>query len=237
MDYLDLEKNASAFDNFWYKARRDLIKKLMIRHGISNKNILEIGCGAGSQLEALSIFDNKVIGSDINAKALEVAKSRGHNVFFQNIEQALEHEIKYDLICAFDVLEHIEHDEKAMTNIYSMLKPDGLFMYSVPAYQFLFSSHDVYLEHFRRYSKKELKDKLSDKGFKQVERGYWNSFLFPVMIAKRLISRKAKPQSETYDLPIVINELLYWMLKVENRLFKYKIRFPFGLSIVGVVKK
>jgi 2-polyprenyl-3-methyl-5-hydroxy-6-metoxy-1,4-benzoquinol methylase len=154
MDYLDLEKNASAFDNFWYKARRDLIKKLMIRHGVSNKNILEIGCGAGSQLEALSVFDNSVVGSDINAKALEVAANRGHKVFYQNIEEALAHDTKYDLICAFDVLEHVEHDQVAMTNIYSMLKPDGLFMYSVPAYQFLFSSHDVYLEHFRRYSRR-----------------------------------------------------------------------------------
>jgi 2-polyprenyl-3-methyl-5-hydroxy-6-metoxy-1,4-benzoquinol methylase len=70
MEYLDFQKNKKSFEHFWYRARRDLIKIIFYKYGIANKDVLEIGCGAGSSLEAIAESGNLVVGCDINQLAL-----------------------------------------------------------------------------------------------------------------------------------------------------------------------
>lgn len=237
MDYLDLEKNTSAFDHFWYRARRKLVDLILRKYGIKKMLILEIGCGAGSQLETLSKNGNKVVGSDINIKALGEAKKRGFEVFYQDIEKDIESNLQYDVVCAFDVLEHIKNDEAVLKNIYKLLKKDGFFIFTVPAFQSLFSSHDIYMNHRRRYSRKELKHKLLNNNFKPLDLYYWNSILFPLISLKRLLSKKSRPKSDAVRLPKILNLFLFGILMAEVQLIRINIRIPFGLSIVGIGKK
>lgn len=237
MDYLDLEKNTSAFDYFWYKAKRKLIDIIFLKYNIKKMLILEVGCGAGSQLEALSVYGNKVFGSDINIKALTEAEKRGFTVFYQDIEKEIKNEGKYDVVCAFDVLEHIKSDESALKNIYRSLKPGGLFVFMVPAFQILFSSHDVHLKHYRRYSMKELEQKLLNNNFKPLDLYYWNSILFPIISLKRLLYKSGKPKSDVGSLPKLLNSFLYSILIIENQLIKINIKLPLGLSIVGIARR
>lgn len=237
MEQLDLVQNPEAFDNFWYQARRKLVAVLRTKYNIENKKILEVGCGAGSQLAALAAHNNSVVGSDINEEALNVARQRGLSVFFQDIEKTSADNEKYDVVCAFDVLEHINDDTRALRNISKMIAADGMFIFSVPAYQFLFSNHDKFTKHYRRYSTGELAGKLGNSGFTGIELYYWNSILFPLMAGKRLLSRKAEPKSDAVRLPRPANRFLYGVLVFENWLFKSGIRLPFGLSIIGVARK
>lgn len=236
MDYLDLQSNPEAFENFWYKGRRNLIKVLWKKYGIENKKILEVGCGAGSQLLALRDANNTVSGSDINENALAVARHNGQNVFLQDIENDIAEE-KFDVICAFDVLEHVNNDEKAINNIVYMLNTDGTAFFTVPAYQFLFSSHDKHMKHCRRYSKKELEQILLNSGFTNIKLFYWNSVLFLPMAITRIIDKNKKPKSDINKVPKFFNSFFYGILAFENWLIQNRIKFPFGLSIVAIVKK
>ncbi len=236
MEYLDLKSNDQAFDNFWYRARRDLTEIILKEYNISGKRILEVGCGAGSQLEVL-LKNNEVIGWDINELAIKEAKDRGLDVCYGNVENIIEKHEKYDVVCAFDVLEHLKNDELAIKNIYEILKDDGYFIFSVPAFQFLFSAHDVFVGHYRRYSMKRIKKIIFDNNFKKVKLFYWNFFLFiPVMIA-RLVSKNKPPRTSIKKIPKILNIFLYGVLRAENKLIKAGFKFPLGVSIFGVFKK
>ena len=165
------------------------------------------------------------------------AKKRGFEVFYQDIEEEASGDCQYDVVCVFDVLEHVKHDDLALKNIYKLLKPGGFLIFTVPAFNFLFSSHDVYLKHYRRYSKKELNQKLADNNFKMLNLYYWNSVLFPLIALKRLISKRNKPKSDASNLPKLLNWFLYEILIIENQLIKMNVMWPFGLSLIGVARK
>lgn len=237
MDYLDLEKNKKAFDHFWYKARNDLIFKIFSQNKIKDIKILELGCGVGSQMNVLYKFSSQVSGMDISPAAVLEAQNRGLAVFQGDIEQMTEVGEKYDLICIFDVLEHLEKDSLALENIYKMLKDDGTLMFSVPVGRKLFSNHDIYMQHKRRYSHFEIKQKVSTAGFEFKDIFYWNSILFPFAAIKRILFKSAKPRSDFKNINKLINSILFQILKLENNLIIRKIRFPFGLSIFGVAYK
>ncbi len=237
MDFLDLQKNKLAFEHFWYRAKRELIGIVFVKHSIKKMLILEVGCGAGGQLGTLSMHGNKVVGTDVNTKALDEAKKRGFDVFYQDIQEEVSDVGLYDVVCAFDVLEHIENDNLALKNIYKLLKPGGLFVFTVPAFKFLFSGHDKYLQHYRRYSMKGLKQQLLNNRLILIDSNYWNFILFPFVALKRIITKNGKPTSDMNNLPKLLNLFLITILRLENLLIKINTRLPFGLSIVGVAKK
>lgn len=237
MDYLDFKKIGFNLNFFWYRARRSLIKLLLIKYKVKNMLVLEVGCGVGGQLDSLSNFGNRVLGSDINHEALKKASDLGFNVFYQNMVDPVIEVDKYDVICAFDVLEHIEDDDLAISNIYRSLKSHGLFIFSVPAFQFLFSSHDVYMKHYRRYSKSEIKNKIINNNFELLDIFYWNFILFFPTAIMRLFSKKNKPKSDAQIIPKFLNLFLFNILSFENFLIKLGLKFPLGVSIFGVAKK
>lgn len=235
MDNTDLKTNGQSFHHFWYQCRRQLIKNIFKKYHLQGRNVMEVGCGAGSQLLALAQLSNRVSGVDINREALAVAANQGLNVYLHDIEQSALTRSPYDIICMFDVLEHIHDDSKALANIRQSLAPNGLFIFSVPAYQFLFSGHDRKLKHFRRYSKKVIKERLHAQKFAIIEMYYWNSCLLPLVILRRLLTRKKL--ASDINCCHWLNPLFSLILSLENRLISYGVRIPFGLSIVGVAKR
>ena len=101
------------------------------------------------------------------------------------------------------------------------------------------------MEHFRRYSRKELQRKLKKSGFKIIKLNYWNSLLFPAIAIMRIIkkflrffmSKTLKPCSEASTINPRLNTLLFWIINFENKEFLFKKNLPFGLSIYGVARK
>lgn len=144
-------------------------------------------------------------------------------------------------IGVFDVLEHIEDDLSALQSIHTMLAQDGRLFITVPAHNWLFSSRDSALGHFRRYSMQSLNRSLESSGFELVEAKFLFSFLVPIALLTRKIPemlrlRSTRPKAEVdeYAQPKVINKL-GWLFDFNHKL-ESVLRIPFGLSIIAVAK-
>ncbi len=173
--------------NFWFKSRNRILIHVFNKYlaHLPVAQILEIGCGTGYVLKGLADFPKfRLSGADIYLEGLKYAKKRvPASQFIQLDATRLPFEAEFDVVGAFDTLEHIEQDLTVMQNIYKALKPAGFFFISVPQHRFMWSEVDVRSFHKRRYSRKELLEKLEQAGFKIV---YTTSFvftLFPAILA------------------------------------------------------
>jgi ubiquinone/menaquinone biosynthesis C-methylase UbiE len=236
MDYKDYEAGKSG-DDFWFRAKKQLIKSLLLRELGPRKKlkILNIGAGTGEDLEILNKFGDVYV-IDIEKKALELIPEKLYKEKKICDACSLNYPDNFfDLVVAFDVFEHIEKHRKAIKEVYRVLKRKGNLIFSVPAFKFLYSAHDKALKHERRYSKKELKDLLKD--FKKVNLSYWNSFLFLPITLQRIAKKRAIPKVEAPKFNIYLDNLLFKLLNLENFLIKRNFKFPWGITIIGCCKK
>ena len=244
MDHKDFQFNNKRL-HFWYHARLIFLKTLLsLVYSSFNKNrkILDIGCGTGTELDILKSFGS-VTALDKNTQALKTIKNQNVDILQINIENKNLGTHLYDTICCFDVMEHINNDEKAIKNIFNSMKTGGYLFLTVPAFKTIFGPHDIALEHVRRYNKKEIKNKILVAGFEIYKIGYWNFLLFPLealyRIFKKILAKfiNIKNQSENKTPPIIINDLLFLLLNIDNFFIKKNIHPPFGLSLYCIAKK
>lgn len=146
----------------------------------------------------------------------------------------------YDVIGSFDVLEHIQEDEKVLENFYTALKPDGYLVLTVPQCMWLWSAVDEFSCHCRRYSRDQMVHKLGTAGF-QIE--YITSFvsvLCPIMFLSRLRFKKTAQITDPM-CELKISNSLNWIfcliMQFEILLLKICIRFPIGGSLLVIAKK
>ena len=153
MDYKEYENGESASRHFWHRAKNDLIFRLLSKLKKRNLKILNLGAGTGDDLETLNKFGTVYV-TDINENALSLIPNNlcaeKKRCDAQNLTYPNEF---FDVVTSFDVFEHIPDDKKAINEVSRVLKKDGHLIFSVPAFQFLYSAHDKALEHKRRYSK------------------------------------------------------------------------------------
>ena len=145
---------------------------------------------------------------------------------------------KYDLIIAADVVEHIKDDKKIIKNLSKHLKKNGHILITVPAFNFLFSSKDIALKHFRRYKKNNLK-KLLKNHFVIKKISYFNFFLFiPIVVSILFLKiRKKKYIKFAETTPTtLLNLFLFKVFNLEKIFLKF-LNFPFGISIIVLAKK
>ena len=223
--------------HWWYRARRKIIADLIRREANlpANAQILEIGCGTGHNLAMLSDFGH-VEGLELDEEARALSERRlGRKVMSSPLPE-LEGvpDGHYDLIGAFDVIEHIDDDRAALASISRKLKPGAKFMMTVPAHQWMWSAHDVVNHHKRRYSKRALRTLLNGSPLELQKIGYFNSFLFPLALAERAASRVLGKQDADVTLPPApLNALLEKIFETE-RYFAGRLPLPAGLSLFAI---
>lgn len=234
--YHELERQ-----HFWFKGRRHFITQFLKKYPRDIK-ILDVGCSSGLLLQDLNqigFSKSNLFGVDISDKAINICQKNGFKNTFVMDGQTPVLNINFDFIVASDCLEHLKDDDLALKNWYKLLKENGTALIFVPAYMFLWSDHDEVNQHYRRYTKKQLTQKLKSNGFIIKQSGFWNFFLFtPIAIIRLLL--KLKPTSRVkkdnlYQLPL-FNKLFINLLKLENFLLKY-IALPIGVSAFCVVVK
>lgn len=236
MDYKDLEAGNTA-DYFWFKCKTDLIHSFMQKkcRSTGDLKILNIGAGTGDDLKVLKKFGKNYV-TDIDNNALSTIDKN----LCEDIRQVDACSLPYndnffDVVISCDVFEHINDHLKAISEAHRVLKPNGILIFTVPAFQSLYSSHDKALDHFRRYSKKTIKTALAP--FSSRKLFFWNTMLFLPIALNRLIRKNAKPKVDNMKIKPWVNLILYRILKVDNFLIKRNLSMPVGLSIVGYCYK
>jgi SAM-dependent methyltransferase len=223
--------------HWWYRARREVLADLIRREAMPGPgaHILEIGCGTGHNLHMLAQF-GKVDALELDDEARAVAEERlGRKVMSAPLpELAGVRDHNYDLIGAFDVIEHIEDDDAAIVAIAAKLKHGGKFVMTVPAHSWMWSAHDVVNHHKRRYSKAGLKALVERSPLKLDRIGYFNSLLFPLAVADRLSSKMRGKDNADVKLPAApVNTTLERIFAAERHLVG-RLPLPPGLSLFAV---
>jgi len=223
--------------HWWYRARREILAKL-IRRLVDppvDAELLEIGCGTGHNLPMLAQFGH-VDALELDEAARTLAEGRlGRSVMSAPLpELAGVPDRHYDLIGAFDVIEHIDDDEAAIRSIAGKLKPGGKFVMTVPAHQWMWSAHDVVNHHKRRYSRRSLKALIDASPLRLTKVGYFNSLLFPIAVAQRAASKLRGSEEADLTLPPApLNSALERTFALERHLVG-RVPLPVGLSLFAV---
>jgi SAM-dependent methyltransferase len=223
--------------HWWYRARREILAALIRREARppAKARILEIGCGTGHNLAMLGQF-GKIDALELDDEARAVAEKRlGRKVMGAPLpELAGVKDRHYDLIGAFDVIEHIEDDRAAIAAIAAKLKPGGKLVMTVPAHQWMWSAHDTVNHHKRRYSKRALKALIEGSPLKLDKLGYFNSLLFPLAIVDRLAAKVRGKEDADLKLPSrPLNSALERAFRAERHLVG-RLPLPPGLSLFAV---
>jgi len=226
--------------HFWFRGKRNLVWKLLGRYlpAGSVPRILDVGCGTGITLKALEDL-GFAAGVDSVEPALSFCRSRGISRLVRSEAQALPFQDRgFDVVLALDLIEHVREDRRVIAEAARVLRPGGHLLVTVPAFPFLFSSHDRALGHFRRYRKAELLEVLTSVGLEVEKISYFNFFLFPPIFLFRVLRRKPRDKSgsDLFRLPGFLNAFFYLLLNLETRIV-LKSGLPLGVSLVAVVRK
>jgi SAM-dependent methyltransferase len=244
-EYFTLERN-----HWWFKVRGKiilfLIDKSLAKKVNTNLTILNVGAATGRTSEILSKY-GKVTSLEYDKECCDFVKAN-LNVEITN-GSILELPYKdncFDLVCAFDVIEHVEDDRLALSEMKRVCKTGGLIAVTVPAFMSLWSHHDVVNHHYRRYTKTNLLKVFSTNHLHMTIGTYYNTILFlPIFIFRlftKIIPKKWIRSGAGSDATLTnekgfVNSMMYNIFNIELFLLKF-IKFPFGVSIfISSIKK
>jgi SAM-dependent methyltransferase len=227
--------------SWWFRSRNRLIERTLRERFPRARRILEIGCGTGFTLQALAAAapDAELTGTELFEEGLAVARRRMPEVRLLKVD-AREMPFgagEFDLVGAFDVLEHIDDDAGALREIARVLEPGGGLIVTVPQHRWLWSATDDYARHERRYTRRLLLERLRAAGFEVERVTSFVTFLLPLMLASRLTRRKEQhdPQAE-FRIPRWLDRLLERVAHVEQRLIAAGLSLPAGGSLLAVAR-
>lgn len=227
--------------HWWYRGLRAILRQAWDRDGLrENAALLDVGCGTGATLSAFAQLTTP-IGLDVSALATATCARRGLHPLVQGAAQRLPFpDETFDAVFLMDVLYHRGVPDKlaALREVKRVLKPGGRVYVNVPAYQWLFSSHDRVVHTDRRFTKGELVSLLNEAALHSVRATYWNMLLLPPIVLVRLW-RKLRPRqgSDLTDSGDGSISKLYAAGLAVERLLMRAIPLPAGLSIFAVARK
>lgn len=230
--------------NFWFRFRNELIIWALKKYCPDFGSFFEVGCGTGYVLSGIAnAFPNvSLLGSEIFTEGLTFAADRlpsanlmqmdARNIPFVN---------EFDVMGAFDVLEHIQDDKLVLAQMHAALKPQGIVLITVPQHEWLWSSVDENACHFRRYTSSDLHEKVKSAGFQILRSTSFVTTLLPAMMLSRLLRNrgsndKSKDSAELAISP-TLNSIFLKCLHVELYCIRLGFNFPVGGSRFIVVRK
>jgi len=232
-------------NNFWCRTRNRVLRRVFERFLDRTRplDVLEIGCGTGLVLKELRALPNlRLTGSEIYLQGLRYARNTVPDVTFVQLDATnVPFRGDFDVIGAFDVLEHVGDDIKVIEQVKLALRPGGAFVITVPQYQWMWSRLDEIVEHKRRYSRLDLLAKLEAAGFTIRYATSFVTLLFPLMVASRLLpGRRTRPgdRRQEFASQVRISAPLNWLfdkvMRVDEALLSAGVRLPFGGSLLVV---
>ncbi len=234
--------------SFWFIVRNRIISQMMKRYLPSPAKIMDVGCGTGFVASEIKKQGYTVDCGDVFPRALSFCRRRdaGTSYFQVNLEEEIFVD-EYDGVCAFDVLEHLDHDRVALDTLHRLLKEGGYAFITVPAFPFLWSDEDRMAGHKRRYTSRDLKEKVKQSGFTVCKMTYFMTLLFPALVIRRRCHGTSSPDKDSDGKDKnrciseikpnrLVNSLLYGVFRIEPFLLS-RMNLPFGGSLICVAKK
>lgn len=228
--------------NYWFESRNRLIIWAMHRYFPEAATFLEVGCGTGFVLLGLHVAlpQLRLTGLDASGTGLDIARSRVPSAsFLQRDARDLDARDAFDVVGAFDVLEHIPDDTGVLAHLYRAVRPGGGVLVAVPQHRWLWSRVDELGHHVRRYRRRELVSRMQAAGFEIVRATSFVALLLPVMAVSRWIdARRTAPfDCGEFHVSPAINGALTGVLAVERGLIRHGVSWPAGGSLLVVGRK
>lgn len=232
--------------SFWFRGRNKLLQFVLNRYFPAAKNLFEIGCGTGFVLAGFEKMrpEIRLVGGEVYPSGLKQAKARVPQAELLQMDAChIPYVDEFDVVGAFDVLEHLDDDQAALREIFKAVKPGGGVILTVPQHQWLWSTFDEIGCHKRRYSRAELKGKVETAGFRIVGISSFVTFLLPLMIISRFKSRSAiGPEKrervlQEFQLPLLLDLALEKICDLERLLIRLGMTLPVGGSLLCIGEK
>ncbi len=240
-EYFELERN-----HWWFRARKEIINALLIKNvDGQNNHILNVGAATGESSDWLSSYGN-VTSVEFEKDCCAFVKQKLNLDFISASITGLPFDDnKFEIVTAFDVIEHVEDHRKAVSEMFRVCKPGGLIAVTVPAFEFMWSKHDDINHHKRRYRINGLKNIFNEHSGKIAFASYFNTILFiPVALTRVLanlfpfiVRRKGSGSDFSYSGGSVFTFLFFRMMKSESFFLTRGLKFPFGISLILLFRK
>lgn len=243
MQKIEYDRMADREKNYWWHVGRYAIIEKYMKLAMPNKGrkqkILNVGAGTGGTIPYLEKFGD-LRNVDISSDAIKYLKKSGYKADKANGTKLPYKNNEFNVVCAFDILEHVEDDVDALREWARVLKPGGKIVLTVPAYQWLWSEHDVSLHHHRRHTRKTISNKAKAAGLKPKKLSYAIVFSLPLVVGFRflnkILGRKVDSETSYVDVSDGINRLFTSFLKLEAKAHGH-ISYPAGTSVVAILEK
>ena len=227
--------------HWWYTGRRkilaDFVEKICRQGTDRRPRILDVGCGTGANLLMLSKYGDAE-GVDISEDALAFCRERGLDKVRLGAGEKLPYDDgTFDLVTAFDVVEHMDDDLAGLREMRRVLRPGGRALLFVPTFMFLWGLQDDVSNHRRRYRLPELRRVLEQAGFEIERMTYANiTFFLPILFVRKLMRLTGiKTESENSINVSALNGVLGRVLGAESWILKH-MNLPFGVSGLCVAR-
>lgn len=247
MNTAEYERMYRLEDSYWWFVGRHRLIESLLRSrysedpaSVAHRSILDIGCGTGAMSKRLQRW-GRVVSADFSPLALQFSRRRGldHLVVADAMTLPFSGG-SFDALVAMDMLEHLSDDNAALREFARVLKPGGRIFATVPAYPHLWSEHDLALMHYRRYVRREMRERFTAAGLEIEKLTHTMMSLYPLLtVQRRLAARKPPHDPPRAAMPMVpgpINTLLTSLLSAENA-FARRTTLPFGSTILCVAIK
>ena len=238
--------------HWWFAARRNILGSL-VRHLVPPSHeqlVVDVGCGTGGNLNSFS-HDYSCLGADPTPEAIALARLQ-----FPHLElicgeapEALgEQARRASVYLMTDVLEHVQRDAELLRRVVEYARPGAFFVLTVPAHMSLWSPHDVSHGHYRRYTRQEFAALWQGLPVHQLMLSHYNTRLFFVIKAVRLLNRlrdrsSGRAGTDIYVPTPWLNRFLTWLFQGERDRLLRMLRgrttssYPFGVSLLAVLRK
>ncbi|GGB70853.1 LigA [Knoellia flava TL1] len=225
-------------DYWWYLARTDLLHAALSTYAEGRTTVLDIGSADGPSAGWLHDGTRHLASLDIDPRGL------GRNGVCGSALSLPFADSSFDMVSAFDVIEHCDPEADALAEVARVLQPGGTFLMAVPAYQWAWTDFDVANGHFRRYTKRQAVSALERAGFRVERATYGFTSVFPGFLAERLArllkERKHTSAVDVVEVPRVPRALHHALLaatKVDESLLRRRVDLPFGSSVFVAATK